>query len=377
LLEQWRIPSLQTFRFLPGLARQDRAALVAHAQSLSGQDRRSMIETAAAVWMVDDLPWVVSLMQHEGIGPEMFAHLINVGAGSGAGRIFIEQAGALPEGWLESIKPDHLRILTYGSEAEWLALTGPRPGISADVLREIQIQAASTPWWYNEKRATGIELVKSGDWLPMEARLKIAESLARRWNDDPEAARRWADSLDGEFREAAGKGLVAMEQELESASRATMAPEDVVRALQLGTPVTLQNMDWSAAQTAQAVRAANAMAPVTAVELLPSMGVTHLPKPVAAAILERALAAPEGHVHEPSFNAGTRSKATWEFAAGWAAEEPASAAAWVEKLPAGEARLWAAKNVALQWQHYSTTEARAWAATLPPAERDAVSAMLK
>jgi hypothetical protein len=61
-------------------------------------------------------------------------------------------------------------------------------------------------------------------------------------------------------------------------------------------------MNWSAAQTAQAVRVANAMAPATAVGLLSSMGVRHLPKPLAAAILALALAAPEDHVHEPSFN---------------------------------------------------------------------------
>jgi len=376
LLEHWRTPELQTYRILPTLARQDRAALVSHAQGLRGAARTELIQAAAGAWLVDDLPWVVSLMQREGIGPELFGHLINTGE-IGAGRIFIEQAGALPDGWLESMQPDHLRLLCLGSEADWLALTGPRPGISAEVLQKIQIEAASTPWWYNDLRAPGLKLVESGDWLPMEARLKIAETLARRWKDDPEAARRWADSLGGELHAAAAKGLAAMEEELEASSRSSTSPDDVVRAFQSGNNVKLSEMDWSAAQTAQAVRAANAMPPGTAVDLLPTMGLRHLPKPVAAAVLERALAAPEDHVHGPSSNNQTRYKATYEFAAAWAAEEPASAAAWVESLPPGEARLWAAKNVALQWDLHSTAEVRTWANKLPPAERDAVLGVLK
>jgi hypothetical protein len=377
LLEHWRSPSLDTNRFLRSLARQDRAAVLAHAQGLSGGARTGMIQAAAAAWMVDDLPWVVSLMQREGIGPQMFGHLINTGLGNGAGRIFIEQAGTLPDGWLESMQPDHLRLLCLGSEADWLAVTGPRPGISAEVLRKIQLEAARTPWWYNDLRAPGLKLVEGGDWLPMEARLKIAETLTRRWKDDPEAARSWADSLDGELHAAAVKGLTAMAEELEATPRSPVTPDDVVRALQSGGTVKLSELDWSAAQTTQAVRAANAMAPGTAVDLLPTMGLRHLPKPVAAAILERALAASDDHVHGPSSNNQTRYKATYEFAAAWAAEEPAGAAAWVESLPPGEARLWAAKNVALQWKGYSTAEVRAWATKLPQAERDAVLDVLK
>jgi hypothetical protein len=378
LLEHWRMPELQTYRILPAMARQDRAALVSHAQGLRGAARTELIRAAAAAWLVDDLPWVVSLMQREGIGPELFGDLINSGE-NGAGRIFIEQAGALPDGWLESMQPSDLRLLCLGSEADWLALTGPRPGISAEVLGKIQIQAASTPWWYNDLRAPGLKLVESGDWLPMEARLKIAETLTRRWKDDPEAARRWADSLDGELHTAAIKGLAAMTEELEATQKPNSpdSPDDVIRALQSGNQVRLSELDWSVAQTAQAVRAAKAMTPGTAVDLLPTMGLRHLPKPVAAAVLERALAAPDDHVHGPNSNNQSRDKATYEFAAKWAAEQPAAAAAWVESLPSGEARLWAAKNVALQWEEYSTAEVRAWAAKLPQAERDAVLGVLK
>jgi hypothetical protein len=377
LLEQWRPPSLYATHLLRDLARQDRAAMVSHAQNLNGEARTELLQAAAAAWIKDDLPWVVSLMQREGIEPGMFVHLISKSLDSAEGRIFIEQAGALPEGWLESMQPDHLRQLVISNAADWLALTGPRPGISAEVLRTIQIEAASSPRWYNELRATGLKLVESGDWLPMEARLKIAETLSFLWKDAPEAARRWVDSLDGELQAAAANGLAAMEKELESSSRASKSPDEVVHALQSGTHVSFYGNDWSAAQMAQAVQAANAILPATAVNLL-SKGVDHLPKPLATAIIGRALAAPEDHAHDPSsITSRLRYDATWTFAAAWAAEEPASAAAWVESLPAGEVRLWAAKNVALQWQQYSTAEVHAWAAKLPQAERDAISSLLK
>ncbi len=49
----------------------------------------------------------------------------------------------------------------------------------------------------------------------------------------------------------------------------------------------------------------------------------------------------------------------YKMASRWAGEDPQWAGAWVQRLPEGEDRVWAAKNVAFQWSRYSAAEARA------------------
>lgn len=61
----------------------------------------------------------------------------------------------------------------------------------------------------------------------------------------------------------------------------------------------------------------------------------------------------------------------------WGRKDPVAAGRWVNSLPAGEARLWAAKNLAAQWAEYEPSAARRWAAGLPASERQQVEAYLK
>ncbi len=66
-----------------------------------------------------------------------------------------------------------------------------------------------------------------------------------------------------------------------------------------------------------------------------------------------------------------------QLAASWADENPGAASHWVTSLPAGEARLWAAKNVAARWADYEPQAAARWVATLPEAERTQVQEFMK
>ncbi|MES2996158.1 MAG: hypothetical protein V4733_05040 [Verrucomicrobiota bacterium] len=61
----------------------------------------------------------------------------------------------------------------------------------------------------------------------------------------------------------------------------------------------------------------------------------------------------------------------------WAKEDPAAAGTWVRTLPAGEARLWAQKNLAASWARYNPAEAENWANSLPAAEREEVRRFMK
>ena len=239
------------------------------------------------------------------------------------------------------------------------------------------------PWWYNDKREAGLKLVAQGDWLPFQARTKIAETLVLRWKDDPDAARQWVAGLQGELRAVGEKSLTQLQAEMARAqqTKPLETPAAVMQALESGTVSGLprNEVEWTATETTDAVRLASKLAPDQAARFLSSIQNEDdcLPSPVAGAILSRALATPVTADANPEQLERERTRAACRLAAQWAITEPSQAAAWVETLPTGEARLWAAKNVAMQWNQYSTPEVRAWAAKLPEAERKAVLATLE
>lgn len=58
-------------------------------------------------------------------------------------------------------------------------------------------------------------------------------------------------------------------------------------------------------------------------------------------------------------------------------DDPATATAWVNTLPDGEAKMWAFKNMAANWKQYDPKAVTEWLATLPAGTRDEVSKHLK
>ncbi|HEY8960768.1 MAG TPA: hypothetical protein VIM57_01095, partial [Luteolibacter sp.] len=65
------------------------------------------------------------------------------------------------------------------------------------------------------------------------------------------------------------------------------------------------------------------------------------------------------------------------YAARLVARNPSEATSWVESLPEGQAKLWARKNVAANWQQYDPVAARAWIKTLPADTREEVAKHLQ
>jgi hypothetical protein len=54
-----------------------------------------------------------------------------------------------------------------------------------------------------------------------------------------------------------------------------------------------------------------------------------------------------------------------DYASNLVVRDPAAARAWVDSLPAGDAKLWAQKNVTKNWAVYDPKSAEQWAASLP------------
>jgi hypothetical protein len=52
--------------------------------------------------------------------------------------------------------------------------------------------------------------------------------------------------------------------------------------------------------------------------------------------------------------------------------DPVAAAAWVESLPQGDAKLWTSKNLIANWSQYDPQAAAAWEKKLPPSDRSGI-----
>ena len=61
----------------------------------------------------------------------------------------------------------------------------------------------------------------------------------------------------------------------------------------------------------------------------------------------------------------------------WANKDPEAASAWVQNLPAGEAKLWEQKNLAANWILYDPDAAGQWVKTLPADARGEVEKFMK
>ena len=67
----------------------------------------------------------------------------------------------------------------------------------------------------------------------------------------------------------------------------------------------------------------------------------------------------------------------YSHAVQWLKTDPDAASAWVNRLPAGEAKNWAQKNLAAEWIQYDFEEANRWIKALPASERKEVETFLK
>jgi hypothetical protein len=60
----------------------------------------------------------------------------------------------------------------------------------------------------------------------------------------------------------------------------------------------------------------------------------------------------------------------------WVLQDAEAASAWVNSLPAGDAKLWAQKNMAANWANYDPEAAAQWVQSLPAEARDDVHAFM-
>jgi hypothetical protein len=66
-----------------------------------------------------------------------------------------------------------------------------------------------------------------------------------------------------------------------------------------------------------------------------------------------------------------------QFAVNWSMKDPDAASQWVQSLPAGDAKLWAQKNLAATWTQYDPEAVEQWIKTLPADSRGEVEKFIR
>lgn len=275
---------------------------------------------------------------------------------------------------------------------------------------------ATADWfiWQNREKWWNADLEGSGFTVEQTKKIRLT-ALERMTHDKPETAILWIDAID-----LSAKERHSMIERIFSWSVRT--PEESAKLIQQLTT----EEDRRAAQAMLVERAANQETPVPPVahpaEWLEKLGATQPrsderrqynnmlrtwePEKLAElANRIRELPADRQHVvasiiveqrcdyatdYQPSFHgealrclaanpdaSPTIVKSTSTHAVKWAQQDPAAASAWVNNLPAGDARQWAQKSLAAYWRQYDPDAADQWLNSLPKAEQSPVRDFLK
>lgn len=332
----------------------DRDLVVSHIQNWKASDREWAVTSIVVAGLKQDFAWTLGFLQAEGKGPETITDAMNQGGGWGMGaKMLLANAASMPEGWID--KMAETTIISNGCGDEWLTMRPPVKGIPDEVLAKIQLNAASGGFWDNDKLETGKQLVTDGDWLPLETRAKLVASIVRTWRDGPEAEAEWLASLDdelkGEFEKAPDHAAVSASKKI--IPNHDRNPSQLIRTLgESGNSAGFGRsaLNWDQTQIGEAISTVANLGPDAALKAF-GEGDAAVPPAVRAALAARSLPAMQPEEVTGNF---------LRIASDWAATDPAGAAKWVETLPPGEAREWAAKNVVLRWSSYSPSEAKAW-----------------
>lgn len=342
------------------LARQDRNAVMAYVDAWPKEERSRVLKGIAEEYLETDLPWAMTLLQQQGETAESFA--------ANMPRFFrtlyptesrVGHFAGLPAGWAETIAASRPDVLVNDCAADWLELREPPAWLSREAFEKLQLAAATDQDWEHERPGAGLRLVEEGDWLPAELRAKLAAILVRTWKDGPDQAEAWIATLDEEVRGETGKALDVLRQMSRGREQEWLAhgsPSLFLRALLDPAPaMSIHDVpeSWDKGEIAEAMTTSNSLSQEDCVKLLGSR--TTLPPELCAHLLQRS---------GDALPQDRSVKAHASIAAQWAEENTAAAAKWVESLPEGEARTWAAKNVVLRWSSYSPAAAKAWEAKM-------------
>ena len=286
----------------------------------------------------------------------------------------------VPPGWFVEVALENPYYVVHEDPGKWLKTDLSALGFDDEKAKRLRSHALS---YFASENPEGALAMLAGDEVDDDQRPGLlANSFSRLARQDKAKAEEWLARLSdpkevGQAREAIEDAL------LESAGKTPPSPADWLAGLDSKDDNSMWRYSqvirsWDRDQLAEAVReferlpddrkSAIAMKLVTSGDYGP-------PELRGVAIRQMLENPPPAEPNRG--DSGQMTRQASRLVSEWGHQDPVAAGRWVKSLPAGEARLWAAKNLTAQWGEYEPSAARQWAAGLPADERKQVEAYLE
>lgn len=300
----------------------------------------------------------------------------------------LEDLDRLPEAWLAELRQSPNHLMRPESAEQWFELDLAGLGFSDDQAKRARSYAIQ--YVQSSDPARALELLQEGDFDD-ETRTRQIQGMFQSYSHDPEMSESLMASLNSESDRKIARSVAETAQESfntqptqpqTAASWIAQAREGETEnsgrlgyAIQSMSPQELAtlNTEFQRMSTEDKDNVARAMASAlrynsNQAHEITGAAISHL---VEHPIAEDELG------NDPFLQHMNIDHLASTHAARLTAENPDRARQWVETLPAGEARTWAMRNVALTWSQYDPTSTRQWLRQLPEDTRSDLQSFLE
>lgn len=294
----------------------------------------------------------------------------------------IRNPGMLPAGWFGDIATMAGGLLVKEDPDRWLKADLSAMGLNPTQAKQVRTNAIIEIGLKDQARFLGLLDEEGGD---VYARRHLIRSAVTQMAEDRSKAEAWIEGLaNDDDKESARQTLGIV---LNQAKGDTLTPTGLLDGLAKdGGLLTAEQARatglWSAPELQEAESRFQSL-PVeqkaaAARNLLNHSHENFPPELQAQAIsFFAANRSIDPVISDPFFGKRTLAHSACYLAASWAQEDPAAAGKWVNSLPEGQERLWAARNLASLWTENDPAAARQWLSGLPEGDRKVVENYLK
>lgn len=293
----------------------------------------------------------------------------------------LKNLDSLPKGWFPEVASKGSYFIVRDDPKKWLDTDLAAMDFSPQQARSLRSSAMSA---LAEKDPEQLMALLSGEGLNENDRRNGIRGMVSKLASDKEKAEAWIATLTDEKEIALAKDVLTSntpieEKDLTPTSLLASLTEDgakvnssQARAVSKwnGEQLATLSKEFAGLPAEQKQKAAG--------EFLESRN--SFPTAVKADALRYLLENPKPAAEPGSpgnqENSTILARAASAIGSSWAEENPNEAGRWVNSLPAGTERLWAAKNLAARWSEYEPSEARKWLDSLPGEERAEVQKYL-
>jgi len=364
------------------LAEKSPAALEAALESLPGQFRDQAEGMLIGQRMKTDFATEIRKLWARPDGWRIFERTGNEEFGT----MLLGELGSLPESWKASLASNYHRVMEEGNAQKWLEADLEGHGFSAEQAKRMRMGALQQITY--RKPELALKFIGDMDLSEDERKSTISNIFSYGRNEDQAASLMALLTTDSD-REIAEAALAANSSQQQAETKIEKPSDWLTKAAALD-PNTgnayqfirmLQQWDKEKMATLAADFRALTDEQKAPVAKLIAAGSSYGGSPVDPVFQGEALRylidhPPEKDETQPHRQVNPVALAS-THAVMWGAKDPVGASEWVQKLPSGEAKSWAQKNLAVNWAQYDPDAAQQWVASLPAAARTEVEEFMK